>query len=38
MSLWARYQLDINAINNVGCKVEWENAQNLGQAKKYVAR
>ena len=36
MELWARYQLDINAINNVGCKVEWENAQNLGQAKKYV--
>ena len=36
MSLWARYQLDLNAINNVGCKVEWENAQNLGQAKKYV--
>ena len=36
MSLWARYQLDINAINNVGCKVEWENAQNLGQGKQYV--
>ncbi len=36
MSLWARYSLDINAINNVGCKVEWENAQNLGQAKQYV--
>jgi uncharacterized protein (DUF362 family) len=36
MSLWARYQIDINAINNVGCKVEWENAQNLGQAKKYA--
>jgi uncharacterized protein (DUF362 family) len=36
MDLWARYALDINAINNVGCKVEWENAQNLGQGKKYV--
>jgi uncharacterized protein (DUF362 family) len=36
MSLWARYQLDIAAVNNVGCKVEWENAQNLGQGKQYV--
>ena len=36
MALWARYQLDIDAINNVGCKVEWENAQNLGQGKQYV--
>jgi uncharacterized protein (DUF362 family) len=36
MSLWARYGLDLNAINNVGCKVEWENAQNLGHARKYV--
>ena len=36
MELWARYQLDINAINNVGCKVEWENAQNLGNAKQYA--
>jgi uncharacterized protein (DUF362 family) len=36
MSLWARYGLDLNAIGNVGCKVEWENAQNLGHAKKYV--
>ncbi len=36
MELWARYNLDIAAINNVGCKVEWENAQNLGQGRKYV--
>lgn len=36
MALWGRYQLDLNAINNVGCKVEWENCQNLGQSKKYV--
>ncbi|MGE5567746.1 MAG: DUF362 domain-containing protein [Rhodospirillales bacterium] len=33
--LWARYGLDINAINNVGCKVEWENVQNRGLAKQY---
>jgi uncharacterized protein (DUF362 family) len=36
MSLWARYELDIRAIENVGCKVEWENVQNLGHAKKYT--
>jgi uncharacterized protein (DUF362 family) len=36
ISLWARYQLDIKAIENVGCKVEWENAQNLGQGGKYT--
>ena len=36
MELWARYQLDIHAINNVGCKVEWENAQNLGLGKQYA--
>lgn len=36
MDLWARYGLDIAAINNAGCKVEWENAQNLGQGSKYV--
>jgi uncharacterized protein (DUF362 family) len=36
MSLWARYQLDIDAINNVGCKLDWENAQNLGLGKQYV--
>jgi uncharacterized protein (DUF362 family) len=36
MELWARYGLDIDAINNVGCKVEWENGQNLGLGKKYI--
>lgn len=36
MELWARYGLDIPAIDNVGCKVEWENCQNLGNAKRYV--
>jgi uncharacterized protein (DUF362 family) len=35
LELWARYGLDIKAINNVGCKVEWENTQNLGQDKVY---
>ena len=36
LALWARYGLDVNAINNVGCKVEWENTQNVGQAKQYT--
>jgi uncharacterized protein (DUF362 family) len=36
LELWARYGLDVKAINNVGCKVEWENTQNMGQAAKYV--
>jgi len=35
-ALWARYGLDLNAINNVGCKVEWENTLNLGLGKKYA--
>src|SRR3974390_1197924 len=29
MALWGRYNLDIAAIDNAGCKVEWENCQNL---------
>jgi uncharacterized protein (DUF362 family) len=33
--LWARYGFDMKAINNVGCKVEWENVQNMGQDKVY---
>ncbi|MCC7499211.1 MAG: DUF362 domain-containing protein [Bryobacterales bacterium] len=36
LKLWARYGLDVQAIGNVGCKVEWENVQNLGLGKKYV--
>jgi hypothetical protein len=36
LELWARYGLDVNAIDNVGCKVEWENTQNMGQAKQYT--
>ncbi len=35
LSLWARYGLDVQAISNVGCKVEWENVQNLGRAREY---
>lgn len=35
-SLWARYGLDVNAINNLGVKVDWENVQNLGKYKQYV--
>jgi uncharacterized protein (DUF362 family) len=35
-ALWARYGLDVNLINNLGTKVEWENVQNLGNYKKYV--
>lgn len=36
MELWARYGLDIQAIENCGTKVEWENTNNLGRAKQYV--
>lgn len=36
MELWARYGLDIKAIENCGTKVEWENTNNLGQGKQYV--
>ncbi|MGE5645583.1 MAG: DUF362 domain-containing protein [Acidobacteriota bacterium] len=36
LALWARYGLDVKAISNVGCRVEWENTQNLGAASKYV--
>lgn len=36
MELWARYGLDIQAINNCGTKVEWENTNNLGHGKQYV--
>jgi uncharacterized protein (DUF362 family) len=35
-ALWARYGLDVKAINNLGTKVEWENVQNIGSYKKYV--
>jgi len=34
--LWARYGIDVNAVNNLGTKVEWENVQNLGNYKDYV--
>ncbi|MBV8069351.1 MAG: DUF362 domain-containing protein [Acidobacteriaceae bacterium] len=36
LSLWARYGIDVNAVNNMGTVVEWENVQNLGNYKKYV--
>jgi uncharacterized protein (DUF362 family) len=36
LALWARYGIDVNAINNMGVKVEWENVQNLGNYKQYV--
>ncbi len=36
LGLWARYGIDVNAINNLGTKVDWENVQNLGKYKQYV--
>ncbi|MBV8706753.1 MAG: DUF362 domain-containing protein, partial [Acidobacteriaceae bacterium] len=36
LSLWARYGLDVNTINNLGTKVDWQNVQNLGNYKQYV--
>ena len=36
LELWARYGLDIKAIENCGTKVEWENTNNLGHGKQYV--
>lgn len=36
LSLWARYGIDVNAINNLGVKVDWENVQNLGKYKQYA--
>lgn len=36
LSLWARYGLDVQTINNLGTIVEWENVQNLGKRKQYV--
>ncbi len=36
LGLWARYGLDVNAINNLGTKVGWQNVQNLGNYKQYV--
>ena len=37
LSLWARYGLDVNAINNMGVPVVWENVQNLGNYKNMCA-
>jgi uncharacterized protein (DUF362 family) len=36
LALWARYGLDVNALNNVGCKVEWENTNYVGRGAKYA--
>jgi uncharacterized protein (DUF362 family) len=36
LDLWARYGIDVNAVNNIGTKVDWENVQNLGKYKQYV--
>ncbi len=36
LDLWARYGIDVNAINNIGVPVDWENVQNLGKYKQYV--
>jgi uncharacterized protein (DUF362 family) len=36
LALWARYGIDVNAINNLGVKVDWENVQNLGKYNQYV--
>jgi uncharacterized protein (DUF362 family) len=35
-ALWARYGIDVNAINNLGTQIVWENVQNLGNYKEYV--
>ncbi len=35
-ALWARYGIDVNAINKLGTQVDWENVQNLGKYKQYV--
>ena len=36
LALWARYGIDVNAVNNLGVPVDWENVQNLGKYKQYV--
>jgi uncharacterized protein (DUF362 family) len=36
LALWARYGIDVNAINNLGVPMEWENVQNLGKYKQYT--
>jgi uncharacterized protein (TIGR03437 family) len=35
-ALWARYGLDVNAVNNAGCEVEWENTNYLGRGASYT--
>ncbi len=35
MEDWAAYGLDIHAINNCGCPVEWENTNHRGKGARY---
>ncbi len=36
LEYWAAYGLDIHAINNCGCPVEWENTNHMGQGAGYA--
>ncbi len=36
LALWARYGIDVDAINKIGTKVEWVNVQNLGPYRQYA--
>ncbi len=36
LALWSRYGIDVQAINNIGVPIDWENVQNLGKYKQYV--
>ena len=36
MQHWAAYGLDIAAIENCGCPVEWENTNHRGKGSRYV--
>ncbi len=36
MQYWAAYGLDIAAIENCGCPVEWENTNHRGKGARYV--
>lgn len=36
LDLWARYGIDVNAIGNLGTRVDWVNVQNVAPYKDYV--
>ena len=36
LALWSRYGFDVNAVNNIGPEIVWENVQNLGRYKQYA--